>query len=323
MQTENNTQNSSVVLLDPPPKPQLSRISQFQALIDQFIASQDIAKSSKETYRKALKQFVSWLDETCRLDHPSQLQREDILAYRDFLKAENRSSYTVSNYLTPVRKLFEWLESEKIYPNIARNVKGAKKARGFRKDCLTPEQIREALDSIDTSTQDGLRDYALFNLLVRTGLRTIEIIRATVGDVRQQSGEAVLWIQGKGRDDKDDFVLLLPDALRPINRYLASRGKLSANDPMFSSHSNRNNGTALTTRSIRRIIKNILRSIDIDSDRLSAHSLRHTAVTLSIKGGATLQQAQAMARHSDPKTTMVYFHNLDRINSGAERFIQF
>ncbi len=61
----------------------------------------------------------------------------------------------------------------------------------------------------------------------------------------------------------------------------------------------------------------------LDSKRLTAHSLRHTAITLSIKGGASLQQAQAMARHSDPKTTMIYFHNLNRLQAGAERFINF
>jgi hypothetical protein len=33
-------------------------------------------------------------------------------------------------------------------------------------------------------------------------------------------------------------------------------------------------------------------------------------------------QVQAMARHSDPKTTMIYFHNLNRLQAGAERFIQ-
>ena len=61
----------------------------------------------------------------------------------------------------------------------------------------------------------------------------------------------------------------------------------------------------------------------LDDSRLTAHSLRHTAISLSIQGGASLQQAQAMARHSDSKTTLVYFHNLERISLGAEKFIQF
>lgn len=196
-----------------------------------------------------------------------------------------------------------------------------KKPKGFRKECLTIEQIRTALASFDTNTSEGLRDYALFNLLVRTGLRTVEVSRATVGDLRQESGEAILLIQGKGRDSKDDFVLLVDDALRPLRKYLSSRGPLSEKDPLFASTSNRTRGEHLKERTISGIIKETLRRIDVDDSRITAHSLRHTAVSLSIKNGASLIQAQAMARHSDPKTTMIYFHNHERIKSGAERYI--
>ena len=75
-----------------------------------------------------------------------------------------------------------------------------KKPKGFRKDCLTVEQIRTALASFDIYTPDGLRDYALFNLLVRTGLRTVKVSRATVGDLRQEGGESILQIQGKSSE---------------------------------------------------------------------------------------------------------------------------
>ena len=51
--------------------------------------------------------------------------------------------------------------------------------------------------------------------------------------------------------------------------------------------------------------------------------MRHTAITLAAAGGASLHQVQAMARHSDPKVTMVYFHNLERVRAGAERYISF
>jgi len=291
-------------------------------LVKRFIEAQDIAESSKGTYSRQIKRFIRWLRETGRIARMSQLAREDILAYKVSLQDSGLSSYSVSGYLVTVRKLFQWLESERIYPDITRGVKGAKKARGFRKDCLTPPQIRESLASIDRGTPEGIRDYALINLLVRTGLRVIEVARAEVRDIRQESSEAVLWVQGKGRDSKDDFVLLIEDTLRPIRAYLASRGRLPDEAPLFASISDRNSGQVLTTRSISRIVKEVFRGVGLDSKRLTAHSLRHTAITLSIKGGASLQQAQAMSRHSDPKTTMIYFHNLNRVQAGAEKFIQ-
>ncbi len=295
----------------------------LEALLQKFLEAQDIASSSRATYGRQLKQLLSWLEQTGRAERLSTLLREDILAYKDYLLQLGLSSYTVSSYITATRKLFEWLEAEKVYPNIARGVKGTKKAKGFRKDCLTPGQIREALEAIDQRTLEGLRDYALLNLLLRTGLRTVEISTATLGDLRQESGSAVLWIRGKGRASKDDFVLLVEETLRPLRAYLSARGRLKESEPLFASGSRRNTGAALTTRSISRIVKDRLRAVGIDDSRLTAHSLRHTAITLSIKGGASLQQAQAMARHTDPKTTLIYFHNLARIEAGAERFISF
>lgn len=283
--------------------------------IQAFLDSLDVAEKSRATYERSLRQFISWLRESGR--HSLQLQREDILAYKEYL-AGSKSAYTVTLYLTSVRKLYQWLESNRIYPDITRGIKGAKKPRGFRKDTLSQEQLRETLSSMES-----LRDYAIFNLMARTGLRDIEVSRALVEDIRMEQGQEVLWIQGKGRDTKDDFVILTPEALKPIKAYLKARGRLKKDEPLFCSDSDRNRGGALSTRSISRIIKNSMRAVGLDDSRLTAHSLRHTAISLSILGGASLQQAQAMARHTDSKTTLVYFHNLERISSGAEKCIHF
>lgn len=222
-----------------------------------------------------------------------------------------------------VRKFFEYLESAIGYQNVARGIKGAKRAKGFRQDALTVEQIKELLANIDYSAIQGLRDYALLNLMLRTGLRTIEVIKADVGDIRQQSGEAVLWIHGKGRDSKDEFVLLTQDTLKPIYEYLQVRGRTNGADPLFASLSDRNKNKRLTTRSIRRIVKQHLRGIHIDSDRLTANSLRHTFATLALLNGAPLIQVKEAMRHNSIETTMIYAHSLDRISNGAERYVSF
>ena len=244
---------------------------------------------------------------------------------QDLLKAKAPS--TVTGYLTAVRKLYQWLEAEKAYPNIAKDIKGAKRPAGFRKDTLSKGQLRDILDQIDRSSLEGLRDFALINLLARTALRTVEIAKAQIQDIRQEAGQTVLWIQGKGHQEKDQYVLLTAETESPLRRYLQARAKElgtpAPEDPLFVSLSDRNRKEGLTTRSISRIAKSRMRDVGLDSKKMSAHSLRHTAITLAIQGGASLEQTQAMARHTDPKTTMIYFHNLERIQSGAERCISF
>jgi len=291
----------------------------LENLVVNFINAQDVKDSSRETYHKALRAFTRWLQER-GLQNPT---REDILAYKDFLIAQGVSPYTLSSYITVVRAFFSYLESTIGYQNVAKGVKGARRSKGFRKDPLTLEQIRELLDAIDCSTIRGKRDYALLNLMLRTGLRTIEVVRVNIEDIRQQSGEAVLWIHGKGRDSKDEFVLLTQETLKPIYGYLAERGKLNDYDPLFVSISDRNTNDRLTTRSIRRIVKDRLRGISIDSDRLTAHSLRHTFATVALLNGAPLLQVKEAMRHNSVETTMIYAHQLDRIKNGAERYIQF
>jgi len=289
----------------------------FETMIEEFLRSQDVRPSSCATYRRELRAFFSWLD----VNHTETLTDDDILRFKRSLDERGLSSLTITNYLVVVRKFFAWTETKGYYPNVAKTIKGAKRTKGFRKDPLTPEQVKDLLAEIDRTTPEGKRDYALVNLFIRTGLRTVEVIRANAGDIRQQGGDALLYIQGKGRDGKDEFVLLTEATLRPIREYLTSRKAVKDEEPLFASLSNRNGGERLSTRSLRRIVKNRLRGIEIEDKRITAHSLRHTAITLSLLGGATIQEAQALARHADINTTLVYAHNINRVVNAPERKI--
>jgi len=288
----------------------------LNAFVELFLSDQcNIRPTSVSSYRKGLRRFLSWLESTEQFS-PT---RETVISYKRSMEAQGLSANTLSTYLVVVRKFFEWLEGKKLYPNVARGVKGGKSQKGFRKDCLTRDQVKSLLAHLDCSSLKGKRDYALINLLIRTGLRTIEVIRANVADMRQEGGEARLFVHGKGCDDKDDYVVLTPATLNPLMQYLHARGVLDDAAPLFASLSDRNRGSRLTTRSIRRIIKESLRRISLDSNRLTAHSLRHTAVTFSVLGGASVQDAQAMARHVNINTTMAYFHNVRRFDQAGER----
>ena len=99
----------------------LSQVGEeFVELIERFLASQDIKPTSKQAYRRALRPFFRWLTQE-GIRSPN---REDILAYKRALEAQGRSSFTMSSYLVVVRRFFEWAEGMKLYPNIAKGVKG-------------------------------------------------------------------------------------------------------------------------------------------------------------------------------------------------------
>lgn len=83
------------------------------------------------------------------------------------------------------------------------------------------------LASIDRSTEKGMCDFAILNLMLRTGLRGIEIVRANCRDIQTKAGVDVLYVQGKGRASKDNFVVLTPKALSPIAAYLEKRSNVN------------------------------------------------------------------------------------------------
>lgn len=298
-----------------------NQIQQKQTLradmFNSFIAYLDTSEKTVQTYTRALKQLFKYLAIN-NIQHP---QRADILAFRDDLKATGKKPTTVQNYITATKIFFKWTDQEGLYPNIAENIKGAKLNRDHKKDYLTATQAKEIINSIDTSTLKGLRDYAIIVLMTTGGLRTIEVSRANIEDLRTVGGNTVLFIQGKGKEEKTDYVKISPQVEKAIRAYLRDRGKTSEDSPLFASTSNNNKGKRLTTRTISGIVKETFKKAGYDSDRLTAHSLRHTAVTLSLLAGKDITEVQQFARHANIGTTMIYNHSLDKAKNTCSEAI--
>lgn len=294
---------------------------QAQALSEElylrFVSYIDAKPATVATYTRALRQMFKYFAE----NGITQPGREDIISYRESLKATGHKPTTVQNYITATRLFFAWLEQEHIYPNVAAHVKGAKLDREHKKDYLTSRQAKTVLTDIDRSTPQGLRDYAIVALMLTGGLRTIEIVRANYEDLRTLGDDAVLFIQGKGRDEKTEYVKLSPQAEAAIRDYLKTREEVPASAPLFTSLSNNSKGGRMTTRSVSGIAKAAMIEAGYNSSRLTAHSLRHSAVTLSLLAGMPLEEVQQFARHANIATTMIYNHALDKAKNGCSQAI--
>ena len=172
-----------------------------------------------------------------------------------------------------------------------------------------------------SETPQGLRDYAIIALMVTGGLRTIEVVRANIEDMRTLGDSTVLYVQGKGRDEKTEYIKLSDPVEKAIRAYLKTRSNVSPEDPLFTSISNNSNGERMTTRSISRIAKNNMKEAGYDSSRLTAHSLRHTAVTLSLLAGKDITEVQQFARHANISTTQIYNHALEKAKNSCSEAI--
>jgi integrase/recombinase XerC/integrase/recombinase XerD len=288
-------------------------------LVDSFIASQDVKLSSKLLYRRTLKQYFSWVTKKGYL--LSEIARPQLLEYKDELLLSGMSSLTVGSYITSVRRFYEWTEANKYYPNVAKGIKTPKRKQQFKKQPLLPSQATELLNYYQDKS---LREYAIIGLLLRTGLRTVEVIRASVEDITYKGSQRVLLVQGKGRDEKDNFVLLTDKTYQPIAQYLATRGDVDSSEPLFTSTSNNSKGDRLTTRTISYIAKEGLKAIGLDERSFTAHSLRHTTAVNILRAGGSLETAQFTLRHSNPATTQIYTATLNeerRLQNSGEALI--
>ena len=280
---------------------------------ERYISYLDASPKTVETYTKALRQFFKYLS----VHGIRQPKREDVIAFRDDLKASGLKPTTVQNYITATRIFFKWTEQEGLYPNIAEHIKGAKLDKNHKKDYLTSRQAKEVLSNVDKETEEGLRNYAILSLMVTGGLRTIEVSRADVEDLRTLGENTVLFVQGKGREEKTEYIKISAPVEKAIRQYLKARQNVEEGQPLFTSTRNNRKGNRITTRTVSGIVKTALKNAGYDSARLTAHSLRHTAITLALLAGREITEVQQFARHANLNTTMIYNHALDQSKNGC------
>ena len=278
----------------------------WEILLAAFLDSQDLRQKSRETYYWGMVQYFRWMQESGLA--MKSMTPADVMSFKNFMVKKRLSPLTIGSYLTAVRQFYKWTENTMLYPNIARSVKPPRGKKGFRKMHLNET---EASDMLAYLKSKSLRDYAIVNLILRTGLRTIEVVRADVEDIRHKRGRRILKVWGKGYDDKDNFVILGDAVWNPIQEYLNTRGLQSKKEPLFVTDGKGHRGARMSTRSVQYVCKESMKAIGLEGHEYSAHSLRHTTAVLILKNGGDWQDVQRVLRHSSPATSQIYTASIE------------
>lgn len=248
---------------------------------------------------------------------------------------------TVAQYLRSVCQFFRWTAANNLYPDIAANIHAPKvKHDTHRKDALTVTEVlaieqsikeqaaakteaaatayKDAEGKTQRSTEQGKRLYAMYLLAVNAGLRTIEISRANIKDLETKGGKTVLYIWGKGHTEPDQRKPLAPEVATAVKDYIKARtDKPTGASPLFVSTGNRSKGKRIASTTISTMLKRAMQAAGFNSERLTAHSLRHTAGTAIQELTGDLYATQKYMRHSNPATTEIYLHtDTERAEAG-------
>jgi integrase len=243
-----------------------------------------------------------------------------MIAYRLYLAESTYAKATKQRMFSVAVKLMnEQYIAGHIKDKVTQDVKGFKtNSDETTHTALSKPQARDMLESIDKSTKQGKRDYALILMLMKTGLRRAELVALNRADIKMMDGHHVAVVE-HGKGDKRRIVKLRVDVYRALEDYLAARG--SEGEALFISFRRGDHPTScrMTDKAVELLVK---KYAPMGTD-LSPHGLRATFATLALEAEAPLHQVQYALGHADPRTTERYQRRKLNLDNNAVDVLNF
>lgn len=298
------------------------KIHPLESLIELYCENLDIKPGSVKSYQALLDRYVYYL----KRHNIQYAKRSDIIDYREHMWEEGLRANTIQKQIVVIRNFYQWLKLhqvqyglDEVYQfNIAEKIKGAKVDSNYKKEPLNREEAIKLIEVAKKKRTDitGYRNYAIILLMIITGVRSIEVVRARKADVSRLFKYSILYVQGKVKDGADNFVKLSLEVTDAINDYLHRR--IDNARFLFVTHGEISSCQQMSSNTLRRAITNLMKEAGIYDSKHTLHSLRHTTAYLNLQSGGSLESTQQLLRHKNIETTLIYAHNINRINDDSE-----
>lgn len=309
----------------------------FSRFLELEVAAGNASADTIRSYKTQIKLYFAW----CRnnLVPPLEADRDDLRFYRHYLVEYGYANSTIAHKLSVVNSLYKAAVSHGLLSN---NPAEKIKVPQSRVDpasnisFLELEELELLLNEVQSQLDLArvnkkrlplMRDRSLLGIMSFEGTRTIELHQLKVEQIVRQGSNTGLRVKSK-RSTR--IVPLTKKLAAELEQYLALRYRVLRKKPkpqdyVFVSLSNNSNGKQLSRRAIRAIVDRYLEATGLkhkDGRTISAHGLRHTAATQSLRTGADLRQVQDLLGHADPRTTSIYTHVRDRWASNPANAVE-
>lgn len=270
-----------------------------------------LAANSIESYENDLTRLREWAERN-NLELIS-LTRQDLREWLIDLGIENLSENSKRRLISAVRGFYKFLMFDgHINKNPAEDLVAPQKGV-YLPRFLNQTEIEMLLAVPDTSTEIGLRDRAILELMYASGLRVSEAVNLKINNIDLDSG--IVTATGKG--NKTRRVPVGSSAIEWLKSYLAVRRKKEniEIENMFVGK----NGKPLTRQFIHTFIVEYARKCGLEG--VSPHTLRHSFATHLVQNNADIRSVQQMLGHADISTTQIYTHiTSTQLKKNYERF---
>jgi len=299
-------------------------IMDIYELINDFLEHLEIeagrSKRTVENYRLYLERFAELSEEILgkgelkAQDIDKELLRKYRLKlnrYGSEMGGDDLKVITQTYHLIALRGFLKYLarrDIKSLNPSLVDLPKAVRKQVTF----LHFDEVEDMLGQIDLSTESGLRDRAIIELLYSGGLRVSELVGLNRDSINLDRRE--FMVRGKGSKDRPIFIS--QSAADRVRDYLDAR--TDSLPALFLNNSKHTQAVdtsgdyrRMTARSVERIVEKYARLAGI-TKHVSPHTLRHSFATDLLMNGADLRSVQSMLGHADISTTQIYTHVTDK-----------
>ena len=292
-------------------------------LINEFLEHLEVesgrSKKTVDNYRLYLERFLEIAQEILNKNdvEAKDITKELLRKYRLKLNrygsengGDDLKTITQAYYLIALRGFLKYLsrrEIKSLDPSLIDLPHAPRKQVTF----LHFDEVEDMLEEIDLSTESGLRDRAIIELLYSGGLRVSELVGLNRDSINLDRRE--FMVRGKGSKDRPIFIS--ETCADRVRDYLDARtDSLPAlflnNSKNLQAVDTSGDYRRMTARSVERIVEKYARLAGI-TKHVSPHTLRHSFATDLLMNGADLRAVQSMLGHADISTTQIYTHVTD------------
>ena len=284
-----------------------------------LIAERNLSENSIRAYLADLESLLLHINKL-GVSEFAQLELNHIRSWLANLSTKGAARSSITRRVVSIRAFTYWgARSGWLSRDIGKDLIAPKPERSLP-DVLDIESAALTIKALEVRAQEeesasSLRDLALVEVLYGSGIRISELVGLDLGDIDRQ--RSTIKVMGKG--SKERVVPIGQPALNAVDNWINKGRAELVSEASGSALFIGSRGKRIDQRVARSVVYQAMEAIGSDK-KLGPHTLRHSAATHLLEGGADLRTVQEILGHSSLATTQIYTHvSQERIKKAYEQ----